>query len=126
MCIQVLIAALYYNPQILFNVLDGIPDFTKHFIKQWLCDADCFLGIHDRKMCVIGICTLISLPNKPPALIEEAQKIVPSLIMIFEGLKRAYTAKALEDGNEEESESSDDDFEGKFSTLYSNSLFVFV
>lgn len=77
-------------------------------------------------MCVIGICTLISLPNKPPALIEEAQKIVPSLIMIFEGLKRAYTAKALEDGNEEESESSDDDFEGKFSTLYSNSLFVFV
>ncbi|XP_045465095.1 importin-7 [Harmonia axyridis] len=111
MCLQVLIAALYYNPQLLFTVLEGIPDFTKHFIKQWLSDADCFLGIHDRKMCVIGICTMISLPNKPPTLIEEAQKIVPSLIMIFEGLKRAYTAKALENGDEDDSESSDDDFE---------------
>lgn len=112
MCLQVLIAGLYYNPQILFSVLEKIPNFTSHFIKQWLHDTDCFLGIHDRKLCVLGLCMLISLPNKPPALIEISPKIVPSLILLFDGLKRAYTHKAQEENEEEEeSENSDDDIE---------------
>lgn len=112
MCLQVLIAALYYDPQLLFTVLSKMPDFTNHFIKQWLHDTDCFLGIHDRKLCVLGLCTLISMPNKPPVLLEVAPKVVPALILLFEGLKRAYAAKAAEAAEEEESESSDGEIEG--------------
>ncbi|CAH1099995.1 unnamed protein product [Psylliodes chrysocephalus] len=112
MCLQVLIAALYYDPQLLFTVLSKMPDFTNHFIKQWLHDTDCFLGIHDRKLCVLGLCTLISMPNKPPVLMEVAPKVVPALILLFEGLKRAYAAKAAEAAEEEESESSDGEIEG--------------
>ncbi|XP_025836941.1 importin-7 [Agrilus planipennis] len=59
MCLQVLIAALYYNPHLLFSILDKRPDFAEHFIKQWLHDIDCFLGVHDRKMCLLGLCTCI-------------------------------------------------------------------
>ncbi|CAG9857750.1 unnamed protein product [Phyllotreta striolata] len=111
MCLQVLIAALYYDAQLLFAVLSKMPDFTNHFIKQWLHDTDCFLGIHDRKLCVLGLCTLISMPNKPPVLMEVAPKIVPSLILLFDGLKRAYVAKAAEATEEEDSDSSDGEIE---------------
>lgn len=86
-----------------------MPDFTNHFIKQWLHDTDCFLGIHDRKLCVLGLCTLITMPQKPATLIEMAPKIVPSLILLFDGLKRAYAAKAQEQAEEEESSSSEDE-----------------
>ncbi|KAK9876762.1 hypothetical protein WA026_015003 [Henosepilachna vigintioctopunctata] len=110
MCLQVLIAALYYNPQLLLSILEKMPDFTTHFIKQWLHDADCFLGIHDRKLCVLGLCTLITLPCRPAPVIEVAPKIVPSLILLFEGLKRAYASKA-ESVEEEESETSDGEIE---------------
>jgi importin-7 len=72
-----------------------------------------FYRIHDRKLCVLGICTLISLGDgKPPVLSEVSDKIIPALILIFEGLSRAYAARAA-DGEEEESEDDDDDCEGK-------------
>ncbi|KAF7268557.1 importin-7 msk [Rhynchophorus ferrugineus] len=109
MCLQVLIAALYYDPNLLFTVLQKMPDFTNHFIKQWLHDTDCFLGIHDRKLCILGLCTLIGMDQKPPALIEMAPKVIPSLILLFDGLKRAYAAKAQAEAEEEESESDDGD-----------------
>ncbi|ENN75634.1 hypothetical protein YQE_07812, partial [Dendroctonus ponderosae] len=109
MCLQVLIAALYYDPHLLFGVLQKIPDFTNHFIKQWLHDADCFLGIHDRKLCILGLCTIISMNQKPAVLLEMAPKVVPALILLFDGLKRAYAAKAQSEAEEEESESDDAD-----------------
>lgn len=111
MCLQVLIAALYYNPPLLFSILDKMPDFTKRFVEQWLHDTDCFLGIHDRKLCVLGLCTLISLPGRPVSLIELAPRVMPALIMLFDGLKRAYATRAQEQVEEEESESEDGDIE---------------
>ena len=50
MCLQVVVAALYYNPLLLMNTLEKmmIPNtneaVTAQFIKQWLNDTDCFLG----------------------------------------------------------------------------------
>lgn len=51
MCLQVVIAALYYNPQLLFEILNKMQlslsateSITSHFIRQWIHDADCFLG----------------------------------------------------------------------------------
>lgn len=115
MCLQVLIAALYYNPQMLFSVLDKMPNFKMHFIKQWLHDVDCFLGIHDRKLCVLGLCTLISMPGRPEIVAQEASRVIPALIMLFDGLKRAYATKAQQMvEEEEESESDEGEVEGKF------------
>ncbi|XP_039964309.1 importin-7 isoform X1 [Bactrocera tryoni] len=114
MCLQVVIAALYYNPQLLLTVLEKMSQpnnesISSHFIKQWLHDTDCFLGIHDRKLCVLGLCTLISLGDaKPPVLSEVAAKIIPNLILLFDGLKRAYESRAQEEEDEEEEEDEDD------------------
>lgn len=125
--IQVLIAALYYNPELLLQILEklqgqlqqlGGQPLSAHFIKQWIADTDCFLGIHDRKLYVLGLCTAMSLGgNKPPIMNELAEKVLPSMLLIFEGLKRAYQARAQE-GEEEESEDEDDeDCEGNFTEL---------
>lgn len=116
MCLQVVIAALYYNPTLLLSVLDKMQSqmpqsnelISSHFIKQWLHDTDCFLGIHDRKLCVLGLCTLISIDNpRPPVLGELCSRIIPSLILLFDGLKRAYAARAQE--VEEDSDEDDDE-----------------
>jgi len=66
-------------------------------------------SIHDRKLCVLGLCTLISLGEaKPQVLSEVAGKIVPALILLFDGLKRAYESRAQEEEEEEEEEDCDD------------------
>lgn len=124
MCLQVVIAALYYNPQLLLQNLDKmqmqmpqqqqIEPISSHFIKQWIHDTDCFLGIHDRKLYVLGLCTLMQLGDGKPAVVGElASQILPSLMLIFDGLKRAYETRAQEDCEEEESECDDDDCEGE-------------
>lgn len=114
MCLQVVIAALYTNTAPLLEMLSKQPmpntndSILNHFVKQWIHDTDCFLGIHDRKMWVIGMCTLITLGNsKPQVLSEVSNDIIPSLILIFDGLKRAYEARA----EAEEEEDSDIDEE---------------
>lgn len=116
MCLQVVIAALYYNPQLLLSILDKpstiVPteSITSHFIKQWIHDTDCFFSLHDRKMCVLGLCTLLSLgPIRPPLLNESIQKIMPACIILFDGLKRAYMARAAEEAEEESEEEEDTD-----------------
>lgn len=54
------------------------------------------------------MCTLITLGNaKPQVLSEVSGEIIPSLIIIFDGLKRAYEARA----EAEEEEESDEDEE---------------
>lgn len=120
MCLQVVIAALYYNPELLFKTMEQLQmqmspteSITAHFVKQWIHDTDCFLGLHDRKLCVLGLCTLLSMgPNRPPVLNECINQIMPSMILLFDGLKRAYAAKAQE-GEEEEDDDDESDIEAE-------------
>ena len=50
MCLQVVIAALYSRPQLLLDTLSAMQmpniqgSILQQFLKQWLHDADCFLG----------------------------------------------------------------------------------
>ncbi|XP_022089193.1 importin-7-like [Acanthaster planci] len=117
MCLQVVVAALYYNPRLLMETLEKmtIPNtneaVTTQFIKQWLHDTDCFLGLHDRKMCVLGICTLLSLPNLPPVVMECSQQFIPALLLLFRGLKRAYESRVLVEEEESDEEDDDSDYE---------------
>uniref|UniRef100_A0A8C2XPZ7 Importin 7 n=1 Tax=Cyclopterus lumpus TaxID=8103 RepID=A0A8C2XPZ7_CYCLU len=100
MCLQVAIAALYYSPPLLLNTLENLrfpnntEPITNHFITQWLKDVDCFLGLHDRKMCILGICALIDLEHRPQAVNLVAIQLLPAAILLFNGLKRAYACRA--------------------------------
>ncbi|PIK52316.1 putative importin-7 isoform X2 [Apostichopus japonicus] len=112
MCLQVIIAVLYTDPVNLIQLLNTmkIPQtdepITKQFVQQWLHDTDCFLGLHDRKMCVFGLCRLMTLPEKPEVVSEHSKQLIPALLLLFTGLKRAYEFRA---SNEEEDDDSDED-----------------
>lgn len=126
MCLQVVIAALYYNPTLLMHTLENIrfphsPEpITAQFINQWMNDTECFLGLHDRKMCIIGLSVLMELPSRPAALEEVAGQVIPSILLLFLGLKHIYTSRVLkpeplsraqgleEDENEEISSDEDE------------------
>ncbi|KAK3874176.1 hypothetical protein Pcinc_016350 [Petrolisthes cinctipes] len=118
MLLQVIIATLYTNPDELLQVLESttLPNttttLTSHFIKQWITDTDCFLGLHDRKICVLGMCRLLELgPERLKVLQECHREILPAMLMLFQGLKRAYAAKASEEEEEEEDDDDDEDLE---------------
>merc|ERR1719431_1176319 len=110
MCIQVIIAAMYYNPQLLLATLDkiqypGMPGGCfGHFVQQWIHDTDCFIGLHDRKLCVLGLVHLMQMSDNPAA------ELVPSALLLFDGLKRAYAARN-DDESSEEGESDEDELD---------------
>uniref|UniRef100_A0A9L0SCT5 Importin 8 n=1 Tax=Equus caballus TaxID=9796 RepID=A0A9L0SCT5_HORSE len=101
MCLQVAIAALYYNPDLLLHTLERIQlphnpgPVTVQFINQWMNDTDCFLGHHDRKMCIIGMSILLELQNRPPAVDAVVGQIVPSILFLFLGLKQVCATRQL-------------------------------
>ncbi|XP_028673781.2 importin-8 [Erpetoichthys calabaricus] len=101
MCLQVAIAALYYDPVLLIDTLENIrfphsPEpITAQFINQWMNDTDCFLGLHDRKVCIIGLSILMEMTKRPPALEAVAAQIVPSILLLFLGLKHVYASRVL-------------------------------
>ncbi|XP_031754525.1 importin-8 isoform X1 [Xenopus tropicalis] len=99
MCLQVVIACLYYNPSLLLNTLEQMcfphssEPITAQFINQWVNDTDCFLGLHDRKICIIGLSILMELPNRPPAVSAVASVLVPSILLLFLGLRQVCATR---------------------------------
>ncbi|XP_064877738.1 importin-8-like isoform X1 [Oncorhynchus nerka] len=99
MCLQVAIAALYYNPALLIHTLDNMhfphtpQPITAHFINQWMNDTEFFLGLHDRKMCIIGLSVLMELPSRPVVVEGVAAQIVPSVLLLFLGLQHLYSSR---------------------------------
>lgn len=120
--IQIVIASFYSNHQLLFDIFDKLeqqssqPQYTlfDSFIKQWFKDVDELLGLHDRKMSIIGISILISLPRdkRPPIVEEISSKIIPTVLGLYEKLKIAYTKKAVSSDSDSETE---DDEENEYS-----------
>ncbi len=84
------------------------------FIEQWLNDTDCFIGIHDRKLCILGLCQLLAMPNVP-GVADNARRMLPCMIMLFEGLKRAYenAQDSDDDSDEDDTDDDGDDEEGE-------------
>ncbi len=110
---QVAISALYYDPAHFFATINNNPAVIGQFIEQWLNDTDCFVGIHDRKLCILGLCQLLTMPNVP-GVPENAKRMIPSLIMLFEGLKRAYeNAQETDDDDSDDGDDEDDDDDGE-------------
>lgn len=119
--LQIVIAIFYSNYELLFSCFEklqqqeNLPPFTllDTFVKQWFKDIKdgMFLGLHDRKMCIVGMCTLIILPQekRPPIVNEVASQVVPNVLSLYEKLKIAYEKKANTDDND--SDSDDDDVE---------------
>ncbi|ESO95346.1 hypothetical protein LOTGIDRAFT_214997 [Lottia gigantea] len=127
MCLQVVIAALYYNTPLLLDTLSKIQlpnvqvPFLAQFLKQWLNDTDCFLGLHDRKISVLGLCSLINTPNTRPEEISAiSSQILPAALLLFKGLKRAYTSRAQDNSDSDSDDDEDEEGDGDEEVLDSD------
>lgn len=67
-----------------------------------------FFSLHDRKMCILGLCALIDLEHRPQAVNQVGSQLLPAAILLFSGLKRAYVCRA-----EHENDDEDDDEDGE-------------
>lgn len=120
MCLQVVIAALYYNSTLLIDTMKSLEmanvqgSVMQQFLKQWIHDVDCFLGLHDRKMSVLGLCTLLSMiESRPEEVTAVGPEILPASLVLFTGLKRAYETRA-ENENSDSDDDDDDDDDGDY------------
>uniref|UniRef100_A0A8C5F3T1 Importin 7 n=1 Tax=Gadus morhua TaxID=8049 RepID=A0A8C5F3T1_GADMO len=113
MCLQVAIAALYYSPPLLLNTLENLrfpnntEPITNHFITQWIA-ATSLLPFHLALMCVLGLCALIDLDQRPVAVNQVAGQLLPAAILLFVGLKRAYACRAEHENEDEDDEDGAD------------------
>lgn len=125
--IQIVIAAFYSNYQLLFNIFEKLeqqsnqPKWTlfDSFMKQWLKDIKELLGLHDRKMSVIGLCTLMILPadKRPPIANQLANEIVPSILTLCDRLKVGYEKRSTSESDSDSDDTDDDDSDNEAEVL---------
>ena len=121
MCMQVMIYVFYFNHDLLFQILEKLQSaypnkpLINYFFEQWLTNIDSFHGLHDRKVCILGIAKLLQLEaSKRPLIVNDfASKILPETLKLFENLKESYKAKANADADtvdeDTDVETDDDD-----------------
>ena len=125
MLLEVIIASLINNPILVLSHLESMQTpsapkgVTGEFLNQWMNDTVGFLGMHERKVYILGVCSLLSIPeeNRPAILMEHAPKFLPALLMIFNGLAIMYDKLETEveeeqnDDIDEELNDSDDEYD---------------
>eukprot|EP00108_Taenia_solium_P003371 TsM_000162000 transcript=TsM_000162000 gene=TsM_000162000 len=117
-CLLVVIAAIITSSATVLPILCGHmwPEtqtpIIENILKMWIDNIQKFNGLHDRRVCVFGMCALLSLSadQRPPAVDAIAAQYLPSLLHVLTSLKDAYAAKR-EMEKEDESDSDDDDLD---------------
>ncbi|UJR37907.1 hypothetical protein I4U23_030595 [Adineta vaga] len=115
MLIQVFIVILWLNPDTFFQTLNTVaandPSTQKiigSFFNQWMINCRLFAGVHDRRVCGLGLCTLLRIDaSYYPAISEIVPKILPNCIQIYEGLMKTYQHNE-EDDSDDDSDDDDD------------------
>uniref|UniRef100_A0A915Q402 Importin N-terminal domain-containing protein n=1 Tax=Setaria digitata TaxID=48799 RepID=A0A915Q402_9BILA len=115
----VVIAGLYYDADMFMSLLPQLqPHGTNtlnYLVNELLSLAHGLEGVHDRKMAVIGLCTMIRLPvaHRPTLIDEKAQQVNDLLVSLLIGLQKAMKIKAenrLANGKESDDKEIEEEF----------------
>ena len=112
MLIQVFIVILWLNPDRFFQTLSTVAtndpstqSLIGSFFNQWMNDCKLFAGVHDRRVCALGLCTLLRIDAKYYSAISTIiPTILPHCIYTYEGLMKTY-----QHNDDADSDGSDDD-----------------
>lgn len=107
MLLQVFIVILWLNPDRFFQTLNTVAandpstqSVIVNFFKQWMADCEFFAGTHDRRICALGLCTLLQIDAKYYSAISDiVPKILPNCIDIYQGLMKTYQHNHEEDND---------------------------
>ncbi|KAI8963985.1 importin-7 [Daldinia sp. FL1419] len=118
---EMVINAIYYNPLLTMAILEN-KGWTNKFFSLWFSNMDHFTRVHDKKLCIVAIVTLLSLnADQIPASVSVGwPRLLQGITGLFktlptalknreEALKEDFTYDSNDYGYEDEDEWADED-----------------
>lgn len=87
---EMVINAIYYNPRLSLQVLES-HGWTNKFFSSWFSNIDAFKRVHDKKLSIVGITSLLTLrPEEVPASIQPGwPRLLQGITKLFQTLPDA-------------------------------------
>ena len=113
---EMIINAIYYNPHISLHVLES-NTWTNRFFSFWFSSIDSFTRVHDKKLSIVAISSLLSLDaSQVPQSVQLGwPRLMQGVVRLFHtlpaALKNREEASKENDvqGNEDDEDDDDDD-----------------
>ncbi|KAG2225799.1 hypothetical protein INT45_007043 [Circinella minor] len=112
-CLEVVINCLYYNPALTLRMLEQ-NQWTQGFFTLWFNNLEKFSRVHDKKLVIVALCSLLELPadHIPASLQAGWPQVLSGVVNVFRTLPKAVEnreqmEKLYGDGFDE------DDFDGE-------------
>lgn len=87
---EMVINAVYYNPLLTLAVLES-KGWTNKFFSLWFGNMDHFSRVHDKKLCIVAIVSLLSLTadQVPVSVSQGWPKLLSGITILFKTLPNA-------------------------------------
>lgn len=117
---EMVINTLYYNPRLAIHVLES-QGWTNKFFSLWFSSIDNFTRVHDKKLSIAAITSLLSLrAEEVPTSVQQGwPRLLQGVVRLFQtlpaALKNREEAKRSDDfalGNDYDDDEEDDEWEG--------------
>jgi hypothetical protein len=91
---EVVINSIYYNPALALHVLES-NGWTNKFFSLWFSSIDNFTRVHDKKLCISGICSLLTLraEDVPVSVQQGWPRLLQGVVRLFQTLPAALKSK---------------------------------
>lgn len=92
-CLKV-INALYYNPLLTLRILEE-HQWTQGFFTLWFQTLEKFSRVHDKKLVIVALCSLLELPTEqlPASLQAGWSEVLNGIVNVFKTLPRAVESE---------------------------------
>lgn len=87
---EVVINAIYYNPVLALRVLEA-NGWTNKFFSLWFSSIDSFARVHDKKLCISAICSLLTInaQDVPVSVQQGWPRLLQGIVRLFQTLPAA-------------------------------------
>lgn len=87
---EVVINAIYYNPQLALSILEMTKN-TNAFFSTWFGSIDDLTRVHDKKLSIAAIISLLTIPPQsiPQSVQQGWPRLLHGLVKLFETLPKA-------------------------------------
>jgi hypothetical protein len=91
---EVVINSIYYNPALALHVLET-NGWTNKFFSLWFSTIDNFSRVHDKKLCISAICSLLTLraQDVPVSVQQGWPRLLQGVTRLFQTLPAALKSK---------------------------------
>lgn len=115
-CIEVVVNCIYYNPALTLRLLEE-NNWTQGFFTLWFNTLSKFSRVHDKKLVIVALCSLLELPTEmvPTSLQAGWSQILACMITVFQTLPKAMeNRESMEKlyGSYDDEDFGEDDFSG--------------